>query len=162
MTPCVPSEIAATTPGTFTVYAGPAGVILYLRESRYGETKYPRHCPLEVRLLSWDQNSIIAVSLLLRLDRSDLWTFDAWLNPGLPDGVRILKALATQKQIDVHIVTDAVDRVLRTPNTLASGAAILLHELRDRISWTADQFAAERARIERLYPSSKSLWWAEM
>lgn len=157
----VPPAVLARSPGSFLVHAGATAVALYLRELRYGETKYPRHCPLEVRLCRWDHGGVLLVAVLARLNRSDLTTFDDWINPGLPEGVRCLKLLAVQKHIDVHIVTDQVDRSLRTANTLAAPVAGLLHELRDRQSWTPQQFADEKAKIERLYPTSKAMWWAD-
>lgn len=140
------------------------GMALFLREEKWGMKKYvsstPGRFPIEFRIMTWDDERVLLIALILRLNRNDHTTFDAWVNAGDPAGVRVLQALATHDNIDLHFVATDVFRTIRIPNSAKSRAALVLQTSAVRRTWSAEQFAAARSRLMVLYPTASALWWS--
>lgn len=155
----IPALVHQQPAGRLLVAAVDADVVLYLREDDWGMKKYPRHCPGQLRMGSWDRDGVLAVAVLLRLARSDATTFEHWINPADAAAVRTLQCLAGQTQVDVHVVADSEVRSLRLANPLLLPASRIVNNIRHRQAWTEDDFQRLCARIAQLYPTPASLWW---
>lgn len=156
----VPDDIRTMYPGQLVATSTKTEVTLYLREEDFGMKKYPRRCPVELRLSTWEIDHVVAVVILVRLARTDLTTFECWVNAGEPNGVRAMQCLASQPQIDVHVVADREVRSLRRPNPLRLEAMRVVKLVRHREAWPQDGFQRACARITQLYPTAHALWWA--
>ena len=156
----VPAEVFAKSPATLVIVSEPTEVTLFLCENEWGLKKYPRDCPAELRLGSWDIDQVLLVGLLLRLARSDATTFDCWIDAGNPAGIRTLQNLAAQSCINVHVVTHEVAWSLRLENPAREDAAMLLNRLRSREACSAEEFHRALARLNKLYPTPQALWWS--
>ncbi len=132
----------------------------YVREDEFTFATYPQHCPVEFSLPVWDEGGVVVVSLLIRLAGRHAASFDRWLNPGDPPGLRLLQLLSTQRWLDLWLVSDRVQRSFRRPNRLAGKAAGLVAMLRTRRSWTTEEFEVRRKRLDTLYPTAPDLWRA--
>lgn len=155
----VPPSVLDKRPGTLVLITADPEVLLFLREDEWGLMKYPAKCPVELRMGTWDVDQVLLVVLLVRLARSDLTTYEAWINVGDPLGVRTLQCLAPQPKIDLHVVTDRIVRSLRVLNPLRLQASELIHTIRNRNAWTPEQFEAAQLRLSRLHPTPSALWW---
>lgn len=155
----IPDGIRTLRPGRLVAAPIDTDVVLYLREEDWGMKKYPRLCPVELRLGTWEIDKVLAVVLLLRLARTDLTTFETWINAGDPNGVRALQCLAGQSNIDVHIVADKQTRSLRAANHLRIDASMIINTIRGRNAWSPEEFQRACARVSRLYPTPHALWW---
>lgn len=133
-------------------------VHFYIREDDFTLASYPPRCTLEFALPVWDDREVICVALLVRLAGRNSGTFERWLNPADPTGLRILQLLAGQANLDVLLVSERSQRSLRRRNSLAGQAAGLVASLRVRRSWTAEEFERRRKRLDTLYPTSAALW----
>jgi len=156
----VPASVRAINPVRLVAEIVDDRLLLFLREDEWGLRKYVGACPGELRLCVWDFEPVLAVVLLLRLARTDLTTFEYWIDAGSPAGVRILQGLAEQPRVDAHIVTAAVARSVRVQNTVRRAALDILDTIRQRRAWTPEDFAAARRRICQLYPTAAALWWS--
>lgn len=155
----VPDEIKALPPGRLVALPVDTDVVLYLREEDFGMKRYPRQCPVELRLGTWQIDKVLAAVLLLRLARTDLTTFEFWLNAGEPTGVRTLQCLAAQAFVDVHVVADKEVRSLRVNNPLRVDASQIVNTIRGHNAWSLEDFQRACARISALYPTPHALWW---
>jgi hypothetical protein len=133
-------------------------VHFYIRENDFTLASYPPRCTLEFALPIWDDRQVICVALLVRLAGRNASTFERWLNPGDPGGLRILQLLSGQANLDVVLISDRSRRSFRRRNTLAGRAAGLVASLRVRPSWTPEEFDCRRRRLDTLYPTSAALW----
>ncbi len=149
--------LAAPTHSLVLVPIDPA-VQFYIREDEFTLATYPPRCTLEFALPVWDDREVICVALLLRLAGRHASTFERWLNPADPAGLRVLQLLAAQLNLDLVLVSDRTQRSFRRRNTLAGQAAGLVASLRVRRSWTAEEFDRRRARLDTLYPTPAALW----
>lgn len=154
----IPAIVRKQAAGRLIVTAAESGVVLYLREDDWGMKKYPRQCPVELRMCHWDMEGVLAVAVLLRLARNDATTFEHWINPADAKSTRTLQCFANQTHVDVHIVADAEVRSLRPPNSLLVPAASLVNDIRRRQAWTSGDFQRISARLARLYPTAAALW----
>jgi hypothetical protein len=157
----IPADVFAKSPATLVIVSEPTEVTLFLCEDEWGLKKYPRDCPAELRLGSWEIDQVLLVGLLLRLARSDATTFDCWIDAGNPAGVRTLQNLAAQGCINVHVVTHEVARSLRLENPVREDAALLVNRLRSREAWSPEDFQHALARLNKLYPTPQALWWSD-
>ena len=107
-------------------------VHFYIRENDFTLASYPPRCTLEFALPIWDDRQVICVALLVRLAGRNASTFERWLNPGDPGGLRILQLLSGQANLDVVLISDRSRRSFRRRNTLAGRAAGLVASLRVR------------------------------
>lgn len=155
----VPEVIFALPPGRLMAMARDAQVVLFLREDEWGMKKYPQRCPADLRIGTWDVDDVLLVVLLLRLMRTDLTTFEYWINICESSGVRLLQDLSAQAQIAAQVVTDCTVRSLRMMNTLRAGAAALVETAGRRNAWSPEEFARVRDRIWQLHPTAGALWW---
>lgn len=155
----VPDSVRSLAPGRLVAIPVDTDVVLYLREQDWGMKKYPRQCPVELRLGTWEIDDVLAVVLLLRLARTDLTTFECWINAGDPNGVRTLQCLAGQAQLDIHVVADKEVRSLRASNHMRVDASIIINNIRGRNAWSPEDFQRTCARVSSLYPTPHALWW---
>ena len=156
----VPKSILSLPPGRMVATPIDTNVVFYIREEDWGMRKYPRQCPVELQLGTWEIDNVCAAVLLVRLARSDATTFESWVNAGDPNGVRTLQCLASQARVEVHIVPDTDVRSLRVPNSLRVDASYLVNTIRSRDAWAPEAFQRACARVSQLYPTPHSLWWA--
>jgi hypothetical protein len=156
----IPESIRALAPGRLIITPIDSDAVIYLREEDWGMKKYPRQCPAELRLGTWEIDGVMTTVVLLRLARSDLTTFEFWLNAGDPNGVRTLQCLGSQTQVDVHIVADRMNRSLRVANVLRFDASMIVNRIRGRNAWPPEDFQAACSRVAQLYPTPYALWWA--
>jgi len=133
-------------------------VHFYIRENDFTLASYPPRCTLEFALPIWDDRQVICVALLVRLAGRNASTFERWLNPGDPAGLRILQLLSGQANLDVVLISDRSQRSFRRRNMLAGKAAGLVASLRVRRSWTPEEFDWRRKRLDTLYPTPAALW----
>lgn len=159
MTVKLPDSVLKLPRGALAATLIDPHVVLFLREEEWGLKKYPAHCPVEVRLGTWELEPVILVALLLRLARSDATTFETWINIGEPLGVRTLQHLERQATIDVHVVTDRIARSLRAAGTFRASASDLVRTIRAREAWTQAQFANAQKQLTKRYPTASALWW---
>ncbi|MBU0639884.1 MAG: hypothetical protein KKB50_13530 [Planctomycetes bacterium] len=155
----VPKSVLDKRPGSLIVVPNECTVSLYIRESDWGLRNYPRQCPVDLRLPVWDYEGVLLVVLIVRLARQDISTFEWWINAAEPNELRLLQTLSTQERMDVFVVTNQVERSLRTVNSLCEQTAHVVRVVRTRKAWTRREFAHARERIDRLYPTSHALWW---
>jgi hypothetical protein len=155
----VPPFIYDLKPGVLTAVIQDPNVVLYLREDEFGLRKYPPQCPVELEIGTWNVGDVVLVVLLLRLAHRDATTFEAWVNVGDPEGVRMLQTLKPQDKVDVHIVTDRLARSFRVPNPLRLSASALVHVLRQHNAWSPEEFVAAQRRLTQLFPTPRDLWW---
>lgn len=148
----VPESVLFLLPGTLIALPIEDRAMLFLREDQWGLKKYADRCPAELRMCTWDIDAVLLIVFLLRLARTDLTTFEFWIDAGSPGGVRVLQDLAAQPRIDVHLVTDRIARSFRLRNVVRSHVQDLLNVVRSRNAWRPEQFDAVRARICQLYP----------
>jgi hypothetical protein len=148
-------------PGCMLPVGSRSGLTLYIVEDEWGMKKYPSRFPIDLRLLTWDDDRVIATSLLIRMNRDDLATFDAWIDSAQPAGVRLLQALVEHAQIQIHFVNREIVRSLRTPNTLRRTAERVLAQISARGTWSTEEFERVCARLDVLYPTSNDLWWSQ-
>lgn len=156
----VPPEVKAKPRPSLAVITTRTEVSLFLCEDEWVLKKYPRDCPLDLRLGSWDIDNVLLVVLLLRVARSDDTTFDCWIDVGNPNGLRILQNLAAQHDIDLHMAADEVARSVRLPNRARLDAIRLVEKVRTHTGWPPEDFARALARLNRLYPTPHATWWA--
>ena len=84
-----------------------------------------------------------------------------WIDGGAARGLILLKQLAAREQIELQLVTDRVERVIRTANTVRDDARRLVEQIGSRpLAWDAAAFSAARTRIERDHPTAQRLWVA--
>ena len=123
-------------------------VQFYIREDDFTLASYPPRCTLEFALPVWDDREVICAALLVRLAGRNAATFDRWLNPADPTGLRILQLLSGQLNLDLLLVSERTQRSFRRRNNVAGIAAGIVASLRLRRSWTAEEFehAAQAAR----------------
>jgi hypothetical protein len=155
-----PQRVLARPTGSIEVTVLEDAAVVWVREDVFGLRKYPPHCPIELRLGSWEMDGTLAVVLLVRLARLDATTFESWIDASMPEGVRILQCLASQSFVDVHFVTDSVARSLRATNEVRIAASARINVLRSRNTWTPEEFEKALLRVSKLYPTAKALWWA--
>jgi hypothetical protein len=134
-------------------------VVLFVRETEWGLKRYPPACRVELRLWSWEIDNVPLVALVLRFARSDCATFDCHLDVQTPAGLRMLQGLASQSQIDVHLVADQTIRTFRVANPAPEEAARLVDKVRARKPSSADDVERAMARLNQLYPTARDLWW---
>jgi hypothetical protein len=156
----IPESIRTLSTGRLVAVPVETDVVFYLREDDFGMKKYPRNCPVEMRLGTWQIDKVLTAVLLVRLARTDLTTFEFWLNAGDPTGVRTLQCLAAQAQIDVHVVADKDIRSLRINNPIRVDASRMVNTIRGRNAWTEDDFQQACARVSQLYPTPHAMWWS--
>ncbi len=156
----LPESVLSLLPGTLIALPIEDRAMLFLREDQWGLKKYADRCPAELRMCTWDIDAVVLIVFLLRLARTDLTTFEFWIDAGSPGGVRVLQDLAAQPRIDVHLVTDRIARSFRLRNVVRSHVQDLLNVVRSRNAWRPEQFDAVRARICQLYPTPHTLWWS--
>ncbi len=155
----VPPYVLARPPGTLLVQPAPGQTIFYVREDDFGLRKYPRNCDVEFLFgVFWETRKVCVVALLLRLAKNDNATFEHWINPADPAGVRLLLNLTKHRHLDVLVAADSQVRALRAPNRLAGLANELLAYIRERRDWSAEEFETERVRINTLFPTPFALW----
>lgn len=154
----LPPAVLGSPPGSLIPVIGDNDVTLYVREGAFDLKKYPRECPGELRMGTWQIDRSLLVVVMLRLARSYAATFDCPLDAGLASGVRILQCLADQNAVDVFITTDRLIRSLRLPNPLRSVAGELVNRLRNRTAWSPQQWHTALARLNQLYPTAVALW----
>ncbi len=154
----LPPAVRRSPSGSLIPVIGDNDLTLYVREDVFDLKKYPRECPGELRMGTWQIDRSLLVVLILRLARSDAATFDCPLDVGNAQGVRILQCLASQNSIDVFIVTDRVVRSLRLPNPLRAFAGKLVKRLHNRTAWSPEEWHTALARLNQLYPTAVALW----
>lgn len=158
MRPTVPPEVLELPTGAFLPLSR-GQVELFLRETPWGVARYPANCPVEVRLGMWDLEPAFIVLLLARFAHDDARTFDRRLDVENPFGVQMLRALDTQKAIDIHLVTDRVARSLRCANPLYGRLEKLIARVHSRPPPTREQADTAYRRFAALYPTAPLLWW---
>ncbi|MGD8452044.1 MAG: hypothetical protein PVJ57_09525 [Phycisphaerae bacterium] len=139
---------------------GDATVTFYLREDEFTAARYPKGCRVEYMFPVWDDGQVMCPVLLAQLAGRHIGTFDRWINAAEPEGLRLVQLLASQKSLDLHLVTDRMLRSFSQANYLAGKAAGLVATLRVRRSWTCEEYNERRQRLETLYPSPERLWRA--
>ncbi len=157
----IPASIYRERPGTCLTILDRTRLAIVIREDAFRLAHYPRDCPVELRLPVWSRPPVTLAALLLRVARSDLHTFDRWLDGAQAADQRMIQALSRQDSLEVAAVAEREKRAFTVQNTLQAATATLLEVVRAEGSWTREQFSAGRAEIERLYPSASALWWAE-
>lgn len=155
-----PKTILAKRSGCMELHCEGEDVALFIREQKIHVGDYPRSCHADVKLPTWDSPPILAIALLARLARRELMTFQSWINGGNPTGVRTIQALARQRVLDIHLVTEeGVARTLRCGNTVRGIARRIVGELERRAkAWSDDKFEEVCGQIDRLYPTPSGLW----
>lgn len=133
---------------------------IFIRESEAAIRKLPRLCLVDLKLGVWEFAPVLATILMARVEKRPDLTYRIWLNAAEPLGVALLKNFARERYVFVHLATDEVKRTFRTRNTIALRAARLVHEIRERRTWTKADFVAATERLDRLYPSLTSFWLA--
>lgn len=156
----IPRNVLRRPVGTLTVAVPTSRAIFYVHEDDWGMRKYPRDCPAALRIGTWEVDRVLLVGMVLRLARSDLTTYDTWINIGDANGVRMMQSLTGQTQIDVHVVTDVVARSVRIANPVRFEAASIINTIRKREAWSDDEFQTALGRITQLYPTTPMLWQA--
>lgn len=156
----VPPYVRQMSKGRMVITAHDTDAVVYIRDDDWGMRNYPRQCPAELRIGTWDVNNAMAAVLLVRLARSDLTTFESWMNAADPNIVRVLQCLASQSQIDIHVVADSEVRSLRAANKLQFDASQIINAIRSRDAWSDADFQAACSRIAQLYPTPHALWRA--
>lgn len=154
----IPPVVLDKPAGTFVATTVEGKVVLFLREDEWGLKKYPRECPVDLRMGSWQLERVLLVALVLRLAHGDATTFDHLINVGEPNGVRLVQNLALQTAFDVHVVTDRVVRTFRVANPTRFDAGYLVNDVRVREAWSDEEFRAAAARLNQLYPTPSALW----
>lgn len=154
-------EALAASPGQLFVEASPSGLVAYLREDAFRLQHYPRPCVIELKLPSWEEPAAIAAALLLRIARRDDMTHRHWIDGGAARGLILLKQLAAREQIELQLVTDRVERVIRTANAVRSEAQRLVEQIAARpLAWDAAAFDGVRRRVESEHATAQKLWTA--
>jgi hypothetical protein len=157
----IPSVVQSAPPGALVMTSVDADVVYFIREDEWGLKNYPRECPVEIRLGSWEVGAVLLIGIVVRLARADRTTFDCFVNIGSPTGVRTLQQLAVQPHIDVHIATDGgVVRSFRVANPLRLDAGYFVNTIRSRAAWSEEDFSAALARLNQLHPSPEAMWRA--
>lgn len=157
----LPPDVLAKPAGSVVLDSRGTGISLFVREDSFNLKQYPRPCSVELVMPIWDKPPVIAAALLVRLARRDAMTHQIWINAGNPRGIHTLKNLSTTENIEVHVVTDRVERSLRTPNTVKRHAMRLLRRLAGQVhAWDDEEFDRARASIDTLYPTPARLWIA--
>lgn len=136
---------------------------LFVREEEWGMKKYPGRFPIELRLVTWDDERVLLIALLVRLNCNDHTTLDTWINAGEPAGVRLMQAICAHPTLNLHFVTQSeVLRSIRHSNTVQSAATEVLQSPTIRRTWSADDFKRARDQINVLYPTASALWWSKI
>lgn len=156
----MPPEVRAQAPPALMAISTRKEVTLFLREDAWNLKRYPRACPLELRLGTWEIDKVLLVALAVRVARIDLLCFDCWLDIGNANGVRIIQNLADQPRIDVYLVADDVARSFRVSNPAQLICAQLVDKIREREAWTPEEFQQAMARVNQLYPTPRAVWAA--
>ena len=137
------------------------GLHVYIREDKANIGLYPRPCSVDLRLPSWDMPPVIVVALLVNVARRERLTFQTWINAGSLPGTRILTNLSNERRIHVHIVTDRIERSIRTPNVMKRQAKELLRRISSETDrWNEEEVEQAQKQIHTLYPSSWKMWQA--
>lgn len=157
-----PRHVLAKSAGCMVVVGAKESLDLYVREDAWNMKRYPAHFPAELKLATWDDGQVMPAVVMLRLNQNDLTTFDTWINPGDPAGVRMLQSIGVNPTAVIHFVTDSIVRSMRVNNTMREKAEKLVQEIMLRgASWSPADFTTARERINKLYPTSSALWWAK-
>lgn len=156
----IPPEVRATGRPALAVVTTRTEVSFFLCQDEWLLKKYPRDCPLELRLGTWEIDDVLLVALLLRVARADETTFDCWVDAGNPNGLRIIQNLAAQNDVDLHLAADEVARSVRLPNTVRLDAMRFVEKVRVHSAWSTEDFARALARLNQLYPTPHGVWWA--
>jgi hypothetical protein len=156
----VPPIVFTKPLGSMTATWVRGEVVLFVRENEWGLKRYPPACHVELRLWNWEIDDVPLVALVLRFARSDSATFDCQLDVRTPMGIRLLQCLASQSQIDVHLVADQTVRPFRVANPAPVEAGYLLDKVRAHAPWSAEDAERALARLNQLYPTARDLWWA--
>jgi hypothetical protein len=156
----IPDEVLQKPPGALLAVATDDELALYLREDPFKLRLYPRNCPAELRLGTWDIDAVILVALVLRLGHCDATTFDCQIDAGSAPGVRLLQCLAGQTAIDAYLLTDTLERTFRLRNTAREDASGIIHRLYHHAAWPPERWQAALGRLNQLYPTASALWHA--
>jgi hypothetical protein len=159
--PKIPRSILEKPAGCMAIEPTASDVSALVRMTKWGAAHLARFCDVDMQLPWWDSPPVLAVALLLRLARDELLTYQTWIDAGNPHGVRVLQNLANRDHIQVHIVTDQIERTLRAHNTVRRAALNLVRLIGPRRhAWGKDLFEQARQRIDTLYPTADRLWRA--
>lgn len=154
----IPDVVLEAPAHSLVLVPGDAEVDFYVREDEFMLARYPQHCAAEFMLHHWADEKVIAIVLLVRLAGMNVGTFESWINAAKPDDLRLLQLLATQKTIDLYIVSDQISRSLRERNPLTGKAAGYVATMRVRQVWEDEVFEERREQLAKLYPTSDALW----
>jgi len=136
-----------------------AGLDAFVRTSTWDASDLPRACSIDVQLLSWDHPPVLAVSLLVRLARDQMRTYQTWINVASARGKSALRCLAEKNDLRVHIVADQLERTIRVPNFVRRSASRLLKRATpEHACWSSSQFDDVRQQVDTLYPTPRRLW----
>lgn len=156
----IPAEVRAKPRPALAVVTSRTEVTLFLCEDEWLLKRYPRDCPLEVRLGSWEIDNVLLVAILLRVARTDEKTFDCWLDVANPHGLRIIQNLTAQSDVEIHLTADEVFRSFRLANPVRLDAMRMVEKVRMHAAWSAEDFSRALARQNRLYPTPHAVWWS--
>lgn len=153
---------AASAPvGSMLVAPSAQELSLCIREDKVHLGDYPTPCSIELHLPTWDEPPVIAAALLVRLAGRERSTYQHWVNVQSMTGLNVAKCLSEAGRIQVHLVTDRIERSIRTPNVVKRHAAQILKRIAEsNESWSEEQFEQIRRQIESLYPTTAQLWRA--
>lgn len=156
-----PSSVVAKPVGSVVLEPTAQALRVFIKEDPASLDSYPRPCSLGLRLPSWEMPPVLAVALLVSVARQDRLTFQTWIDAGTLQGMQVLNCLARDPRIYVHLVTNSVERTIRTVNIVKRHAAGLLRQLSTRRQkWSEEQFANARRQLDTLYPTAPKLWRA--
>ena len=136
------------------------GAAVFVRLDDGVVSRLPRLCLLDARLGAWEYDGAIATALLVRVEKKIEMTYQVWIDGAAPSGVAVLKNLARQRDVIVHLVSDNNRRTLRTRNNLSIRARRLVAELQTRKTWAREQFNRATGKLDTLYPTYSRLWVA--
>jgi hypothetical protein len=154
----LPEPVLRARPHDLILVPSDAEVVLYVKEDEFNLGHYPTQCSLEFRLHVWDDRGIMVVVILVRLAGRNASTFDRWLNPAAPPDLRFLQLLASQRDLNLYLVSDRSARSFRQRNRLAGKAAATIATLKLRRSWSTAAFEELRRRYDALYRTADALW----
>jgi hypothetical protein len=138
---------------------GSPDINVFIRTTKWAAADLPRHCDIDMQLPSWDAPPVLAVAFLLRLARDELLTYQTWINAGNANGICLLQNMASRDHFRIHIVTDQIERCLRTHNIVRRQAVAHTRRVGPRRDgWSQKAFDEIRQRIDTLYPTPAKLW----
>lgn len=159
--PAAPRHFMDKKTGTMAVQANGERVGAYVKLTEWAAGDLPRFCDVDMRMAAWELGPVVTIGFMVRLAKDTLHTFHTWIDPGNPQGIRLLKNFSKKHDLVVYIVTDRVVRQIPTYNLVYRQALEYLRVLSRRAhAWDAERFDGVRGRVDRLYPTLGEMWRA--